>query len=196
MKKFLILIQIVLVVSFACAQTNVKKSLPSVQIKTLDGKTVNTSSLNNNGNSSSTDKTRGETTSASGLSNNGKPMIISFWATWCKPCIKELSTIAEVYEEWQKETGVKLIAISIDDSRSVSKVQTLVDGKAWEFEVYSDINGDFKRAMNVNEIPSVFVIDGNGNIVWQHTSFSEGGELQLIEIVKKVIAGEDVSNSH
>lgn len=174
MKKILFLIQIVLVCSLTFAQTNEKKSIPSVQLKTLDGKAVNTSSF----------------------TNNGKPMIISFWATWCKPCIKELSTIAEVYEEWQKETGVKLIAISIDDSRSVSKVQTLVDGKAWEYEVYSDINGDFKRAMNVNEVPCIFIIDGNGKIVWQHTSFAEGGELQLIEIVKKVIAGEDVSNSH
>lgn len=174
MKKILILIQIVLVVTISYAQTTNTKKLPSVQVKTLDGKTFNTSDF----------------------SNNGKPIIISFWATWCKPCIKELTTIAEVYEDWQKETGVKLIAVSIDDSRSSSKVQTLVDGKAWEYEVYSDVNGDFKRAMNVNEIPMVFILDGSGNIVWQHSSFSEGGELQLINIVKKINAGENISNEH
>ncbi len=174
MKKLLLIIQIVLVVSISFAQTTVNKKLPSVQIKSLDGKSVNTSTFN----------------------NNGKPIIISFWATWCKPCIKELTTIAEVYEDWQKETGVKLIAVSIDDSRSSSKVQTLVDGKAWEYEVYSDVNGDFKRAMNVNEIPIVFILDGSGNIVWQHSSFSEGGELELIKIVKKINAGEDVSTQH
>jgi cytochrome c biogenesis protein CcmG/thiol:disulfide interchange protein DsbE len=171
MKKLLILLQIVLVFSYVSAQTSGGRTMPSVQIKTLDGKNV----------------------LASEISNEGKPMIVSFWATWCKPCIRELTTIADVYEDWQEETGVKLVAISIDDTRSLSKVRPFVNGKGWEYEFYTDANSDLKRAMNVNEIPCVFILDGNGNIVWQHTSFAEGGELKLINIVKKIIAGEDVS---
>jgi thiol-disulfide isomerase/thioredoxin len=146
--------------------------IPSVDIKTMEGGTFNTSNF----------------------SNDGKPIIISFWATWCKPCIKELTTIAEVYDDWKKETGVKLIAISIDDSRRIASVSPLVNGNGWDFEVYIDTNSDFKRAMNVNLIPHTFIINGNGEIVWQHTSFAEGGELELIELIKKLVAGEDISN--
>jgi len=145
--------------------------IPSVNVVDLNGKKINTSEL----------------------SNKGKPYIISFWATWCKPCVKELTTIAEVYQDWQQETGVKLIAVSIDDSRSSAQVKTLVNGKSWEYEVLLDENSDFKRAMNVNAVPHTFIVNGKGEIVWQHTSFSEGSELELISLIRKLNAGEPIS---
>ncbi len=147
------------------------KKIPSVELKTLDGKTINTADI----------------------SNNGKPIIISFWATWCKPCVNELTTIADVYPDWQKETGVKLIAVSIDDMKTSGNVKTTVNGKNWDYEVLLDVNSEFKRAMNVNLVPHTFVINGNGEIVWQHTSFSQGSELTLIDIVRKVAKGEKVN---
>ena len=119
-------------------------------------------------------------------------MIIDFWATWCKPCVAELNAISENYADWQTETGVKLVAISIDDARSSGKVVTDVKTKGWEYEVYLDENSDFKRAMNVNNPPQTFLVDGKGNIVWSHTGFSEGDEEKLYENVKKVVAGEKV----
>ncbi len=148
-----------------------QSGIAAADIKTLDGKIINSSTL----------------------SNDGKPIVISFWATWCKPCKKELDAIAENYAEWQKETGVKVIAISIDDARATSKVVTDVKSKAWEYEVYLDENQDFKRAMNVNNIPHTFVIDGKGAIVWQHNSYMEGDEEHLYEVIKKVAKGEKVS---
>lgn len=149
---------------------NSGRTIPSIDVKTMDGKIFNTSKI----------------------SNDGKPMIISFWATWCKPCKKELDAIAEDYADWQKETGVKLIAISIDDARSSPKVATDVKSKGWEYDVYIDENQDFKRAMNVNNVPHTFVVNGKGEIVWQHNAYAEGDEAHLLEVVRKVAKGEKV----
>ncbi len=170
MKKLLYLLVFVLTPLVMFSQEGEKKygKLPSVEVKTLDGTTFNTSKI----------------------SNDGKPVIVSFWALWCKPCIKELTTISEVYPDWVKETGVKLIAVSIDDSRSTARVQPTVEGKGWDYEILLDPNGNFKRAMNVTVIPHTFLLDGKGEIVWQHTSFAEGSELELINLVKKVAKGE------
>ncbi|MDR0969160.1 MAG: TlpA family protein disulfide reductase [Lentimicrobiaceae bacterium] len=163
MKKiFLIIAATCFVLSTAFAQE--KSSLPNVTIKTLDGKNFNTTEFQ----------------------NDGKPIIISFWALWCKPCQRELDAFNENYEDWQEETGVKIYAVSIDDSRSTSKVKPHVEGKDWGFEVLIDANSDFKRAMNVNMIPHTLLLDGNGKIVSQHTTYFEGAEHELYEEVKKI----------
>jgi len=153
------------------AETEQTRKLPSVNLQTLDGMTFNTQDI----------------------SNNGKPFIVSFWALWCKPCQKELDAFSDNYEDWQEETGVEIYAISIDDARSTAKVMPFVSGKGWEFQILLDPNGDFKRAMNVNMIPHTFLFDGNGKIVYQHTSYYDGGEYELYELVKKVANGEDIS---
>lgn len=126
------------------------------------------------------------------IENDGKPIIINFWATWCSPCKRELENIAALYADWQDETGVKLIAVSIDDARNVSKVEPYINGKGWEYEVLLDMNQDLKRAMSVNNIPHTFLIDGSGNIVWQHNSYSEGDEFELYELVQKLSRGESI----
>ena len=126
------------------------------------------------------------------IANDGKPIIINFWATWCSPCKRELNNIAEVYDDWVEETGVKIIAISIDDARNMQKVRPYVDGQSWDYEVYIDVNHDFKRAMNVNNVPHTFLVDGNGKVVWQHNSYSEGDEDELYELVTKLSNGESL----
>ncbi len=148
-----------------------QRKLPNINVKTPSGTTINMAEL----------------------SNDGNPIIISFWALWCHPCMKELTEISEVYEEWQEETGVKLYAVSVDDARSSSRVMPTANGKGWEFDVLLDPNSDFKRAMNVGPIPHTFVLNGKGEIVWEHTSYTEGSELELFEILKKVKEGKDVS---
>ena len=174
MKKHLILaLSLLFMATLLFAQEQAPKAgkkIPSINLKNIEGNPFNTSSI----------------------SNDGKPIIISFWATWCKPCIKELTAIADVYDEWIEETGVKLIAVSVDDSRSTNQVRPLVNGKGWEYEVLLDANGDFKRAMNVGPIPHTFLLNGNGEIVWSHTTFSEGAELDLIDLVRKLNKGEEI----
>lgn len=140
-------------------------ALPSVTLKNLEGKTVDTAQL----------------------SNDGKPFVISFFALWCKPCQRELKAIAEVYDEWQEETGVKVYAVSIDEAQNEQKVKPLVSSKGWEYEVLLDPNGEFKRQLGVNDIPHVFVVDGQGNIVWNHQGYVDGGEEDILEAVKKAL---------
>lgn len=174
MKKLwlaILLLLLAVVISAQDTKSERKKDkLPSVDIKNIDGETFNTSDI----------------------TNDGKPIIISFWATYCKPCIKELNAIADVYEEWQEETGVKLVAVSLDKTDRLGTVKNKVNGGSWEYQVLLDQNGDFKRAMNVGNVPHTFILNGKGEIVWQHTSYSPGGEEELIEIVEKLNNGEEI----
>lgn len=139
--------------------------LPSVQLKDLEGKTVNTAEL----------------------SNNGKPFVISFFATWCKPCNRELKAIHEQYADWQEETGMKVIAVSIDQAQNINKVKPMVDGEGWEYEVLLDPNSEFRRAMGVQMIPHVFIIDGKGKIAASRSGYTDGAESHLIEKVRELI---------
>lgn len=129
----------------------------------------------------------GQSVLSSVIQNNGKPVIISFWATWCKPCNLELNTIKDLYEEWQEETGVKLVAISIDDARSASRVKPHAEGNDWPYEVYLDQNSDLKRVLGVVNVPHTFILNGDGEIVWQHTGYQPGGEEELIQKVRELL---------
>lgn len=162
MKKVLYVVLVfILSTEISFGQT---RKLPNINVKTLNGKKFNISKLQNGQN----------------------PIVISFWATWCKPCKKELNNIAEIYEEWQDETGVKIVAISIDDSRSKSKVAPYVNSSDWEYEIYLDQNGDLKRAMGVSTVPHTFLLNKNKEIVWQHKGYVDGDENKLFKEIKKL----------
>ena len=122
---------------------SVKFKLPVVSLKTLEGKNITTAEI----------------------TNKGKPVVLVFWKSCCPPNIKMLDEINEVYSDWQQETGVVLYAVSIDDSKSSSKILPLANGKRWEFNVLLDLNSDFKRAMNVIATPHVFILNGNNEII-------------------------------
>ena len=159
MKRFLIFS---FIISFAIT---VSAQLPAVTLKAMDGRIVKTDTL----------------------SNNGKPFIIDFFATWCKPCNRELKAIHEVYEEWQEETGVKLVAVSIDQAQNINKVKPFVDSNGWEYEVLLDPNSDFKRALGIQMIPYTLIVDGKGNIVYRHNGYTDGAEQELIEKVRELV---------
>ncbi len=140
--------------------------LPSVKLKDINGNNVDPSTL----------------------SNDGKPFIIDFFATWCKPCNRELDAINEVYADWQEETGVKVICVSINEAQDTNKVKPLVDSKGWEFEtVLLDPNSDLLHSLGGQMIPYVVICDGNGNIVDTRNGYIEGSESHLIEKVRELV---------
>lgn len=154
---------LLLLVSFlSFSQDNV----PNTDLTTLDGKTTNLMEAS---------------------SKNEGLTIVSLWATWCVPCLKELDAISEVYEDWQDETNVSLIAVSVDDSRTVKRVKPLINGKAWDYEILLDTNNDLKRALNAATVPLTILIK-EGKIVYSHSGYSPGAENELYEKVKEYSA--------
>ena len=160
MKRLLIYL-----IAFVCALSVQAQQLPKVVLKDIHGKAVATDTL----------------------SNDGRPFIIGFFATWCKPCNRELDAISEVYVDWQEETGVKLIAVSIDQAQNTNKVKPLVESHGWDYEVLLDPNGNLKRALGVQMIPFVVIVDGKGNIVYRHQGYTDGAEEELIEKVRELM---------
>lgn len=153
--------------SFAQEESHVEKKegkkIPSVQLKDMNGNEVNTAKLGFDG-----------------------PVIISFWATWCSPCKAELNTIKDLYDEWQEETNVTLVAVSVDDEKTKNSVAMYANGKNWNYLVLMDPNGDFKRAMGVNNVPHTFIIDTDGSIRYSHNNYSPGDEYELYEALLEV----------
>ena len=153
-----------LTINVAFAQDQ-KQTLPDLNLKDVNGKVVNVKDY----------------------SKKGKIVIISFWATWCTPCKKELNNINELYEEWKSKYDVIVVAVSIDNARNVMKVKPYIDGQAWPFDVLLDVNSDMMRAMNVVNPPHTFLLNKEGNIVYSHTGYSEGVEFTLEEKIKLLI---------
>ena len=130
---------------------------------------------------------KGEAFNTKELLNEGTPMIVSFWSTSCKPCIRELDAIYDALPDWKEEADFRVVAVSTDDSRLLSKAKSFTEGRGWgeDYVLLFDKNQDFMRAMNVSVVPHVFVIDGSGKVVYSHTSYVPGNELELFEAIKK-----------
>lgn len=157
MKKLMFLMLAVMVGFGASAQ-----SLPDVKVENQEGKVISIQDL-----------------------VDGTPMIISFWSTTCKPCIMELNAINESLYEWLEEVDMKVVAVSVDDARTVSRARAMTQGQGWDdYVCVYDKNQDLKRAMNVSLTPHTFVVDGKGNIVASHSGYTPGSEQELFEEIK------------
>lgn len=170
--KNILTILIVFLSLGAFAQTDTATAtLPEISLKNVDGEDIQLADYG----------------------KNGKITVISFWATWCKPCIKELKNINGLLEEWVEEYDMELVAISVDDSRNAVKVKPMVNAFNWDFDILLDPNGDVQRAMNVANPPVTFLIDQNGTIVYTHTGYVEGDEYELEDHIKELTEKSDAS---
>lgn len=138
------------------------QSLPDVKVENQEGKVISIQEL-----------------------VDGTPMIISFWSTTCKPCIMELNAINDNLYDWLDEVDMKVVAVSVDDARTVSRARAMTQGQGWDdYVCVYDKNQDLKRAMNVSLTPHTFVVDGKGNIVASHSGYTPGSEQKLFEEIK------------
>ena len=118
---------------------------------------------------------------------NGKPTLISFWATWCKPCKLELSNMADLYPEWREKYDLEIVAISTDNSRTLPKVKTIVSQKRWEYTVLNQPGNELQTALNFMTIPETFLLDGKGNIIYRHSGYVSGDEYELDDKLKELL---------
>ncbi len=142
------------------------KTMPDVELKNMDGQTVSLSSIQ----------------------TPGKIRVYSFWATWCSPCKRELDAINDHYSDWQKNYNMELVAVSIDDARTAAKMKTTVQEKGWEYVVLHDANQALKTAAGINSVPYTMLVDEKGNVVWEHSGYAPGDELELEEKLKEFSA--------
>lgn len=171
MKKLSIFVCLLLLVIQVHAQNS---SLPKVLLRKLDGTKIY----------------------ASELSNNGKPFIISFWATWCKFCLAELNTVSTVYRKWQEETGAKLIAISTDQEPKEGFVKSFVEKRNWPYEIYIDYKKGLYQHFKIQEVPHTMIIDSTGHILWQKIGFNLGDEAEIIQAYRQITSPNSNNIKH
>lgn len=171
MKKLSIFVCLLLLVIQAHAQNS---SLPKVLLRKLDGTKIY----------------------ASELGNNGKPFIITFWATWCKFCLSELNTVSTTYSKWKEETGVKLIAISTDQEPKEGFVKSFVEKRKWPYEIYIDYKKSLYQHFKIQEVPHTMIIDSTGHILWQKTGFNPGDEAEIIQAYKQLTSPNSNNIKH
>jgi len=162
--KILNVLLLGVVIAISSAFTSPVNTFPSAKLKTLDGKTVDIQDF----------------------VGQGKITVISFWATWCSPCKKELDAIADYYPDWQEDYDVEFIAITIDNARGLAKVPATVATKGWEYTILSDVNQTLQQALNFQTIPQTFLLDAEGNIAWTHNGYNPGDEDELEEEIAKL----------
>jgi thiol-disulfide isomerase/thioredoxin len=117
----------------------------------------------------------------------GKVTVISFWATWCVPCKKEIKNISLKLADWKKEADFNYVTVSIDEARAEGLVRTYAISQGWNFPYFIDANSDLKRSLNFQSVPFTLIIDKTGKIVFRHIGYEEGGEAEVFAKVKELV---------
>jgi cytochrome c biogenesis protein CcmG/thiol:disulfide interchange protein DsbE len=165
--KFLLLLVFVFVVSFPVIAQNEEditgRKAPNFKLVNLDGKYVELNSITGNG-----------------------PILLSFWATWCKPCLEEMAEYNKIFEKY-KDKGFILLAVSTDTEKSVAKVKPYIKSKGYNFPVLLDTNSEVARKYYAQQMPYTVLIDKNGSIVYSHLGYMKGDEQKVEKLISELL---------
>jgi thiol-disulfide isomerase/thioredoxin len=153
------------------AQAGEQANVPNFVLEDLDGKKVSLADLRANG-----------------------PVVIDFWATWCKPCTRSMPHLDELGKKYAKD-GLSVVAISIDETRSLAKVKSYVQTHDYEFKVLLDSNQRVLRQLQGTGVPYVVVVSADGQLIYSHSGYREGDEDALAKVVAEAMGGAPASSS-
>ena len=117
--------------------------------------------------------------------SNG-PVLINFWATWCAPCIKEMPYLDQ-FEKKYKDKGFSVLAVSVDNQKSLSQVRSFIKTKKFSFDIFLDPNMQIFKKLNGNLMPTNVLIDESGKVVWRHYGYLPGDEKKMEEQILNVL---------
>lgn len=115
---------------------------------------------------------------------NGKPKLISLWATWCGPCRMELNALKKPYPGWKDKYDLEILTVSVDVPQMVGRAKKMFDSNKWEYTFLHDKDQELMSKLNLNGIPYSMLLDGQGNIVSVQMGYSPGYEKQIEQKLK------------
>lgn len=105
-------------------------------------------------------------------STRGKPVVLSFWASWCGPCRQELPALAELQKQ---RTDVVIYAVNVD--RAQGDAQKFLRTVSFDLPIIWDNNAEALGHYDVMSMPTMFLLDARGTVKWRKSGFSTANGL-------------------
>ena len=163
MKKLLIIIPIMMFVLISGESLETGGKIPDLKLKLLDGKKTSIHTLLEDG-----------------------PLLIDFWATWCKPCKKVMKHLNKYHNKYEKN-GFKVLMVNQDTPRSMGKVKSYIRSQKYSFYVGLDPNQKIAKKLNGLIMPTLILIDTDGTILWRHQGYMPGEEVEIESWIQSAI---------
>jgi len=118
----------------------------------------------------------------------GKQVIlISFWATWCEPCKKEMIHLQKIYEQ-KKVKGFTVLSISMDEPETQGDAVTYAKQRGFTFPVLIDAESQVTQTLNPKRAaPFSMLVSREGKVVWSHEGFVTGDEAEIARVIDEAL---------